>query len=239
MNAAMGFKEIHDELLANPPSGVSHDAADCPLCAMQGEETLETPKGGENSLSTFTQDDIDAAVAAATKPFEDKLKDLLASQEQAAVEERIAKERAELEQKVAEVQSQLDSAVLEAAEAKKVADETVAYLQAVKAEEEQATEIAKRKEDRLTMVREVASFPDEYIEANADRWAALADEDFEALTNDWKAIATKGGDSSESSLPGASAMVASRQDGKPSSAVKDIFDLTLNGFDPKTLGSSR
>lgn len=235
MTGEMALKELHDELLASAPTGVEHDAATCPLCAMQEEEPIETPVGGENGLSTFTQDELDAAIAAAVKPLDDKLKEMATSQEQAAIEERIAKEKAELETRIADIQSQLDSAVLEASEAKKTHDEMVAFLTSEVTKQEEAVELAKRKDERLTVVREVASFPDEYVDANADRWAALSDEDFEALTSDWKAIANKGDGSDDTTLPNATAMVASRQEGKTSSALKDIFDLTLAGFDPKTL----
>lgn len=236
MKDTMALKELHDELLASAPSGVEHDATTCPLCSMQEETTIETPDGGENGLSTFTQEDIDSAVAAAVKPLDDKIKELLTSQEQADIEERIVKEKAELEAKMADIQTQLDSAVLEAAEAKKTHDEFVAFLDAAKADEAAKAELASRKEARLTLVKEVASFPEEYVEANADRWAALSDEDFEALTADWKQIASKREESTEdTTLPSATTMVASRQEGKPSSALDDIFALTLSGFDPKTL----
>jgi hypothetical protein len=235
MNDSMVLKELHDEMLANAPSGVEHDTTACPLCAVEDTDP-DTPTEEVSMSKEYSQDEFDAAVALAVKPLEDKIKELLTSQEQAQVEERIAKEKAELEAKIAEIQSQLDSAVLEAAEAKKAHDEMIAFFESAKEEEARAAELAARKEERLTVVREVASFPEEYVEANAERWASLSDEDFEALTNDWKAIAAKREESSsDSSLPNATAMVASRQDGKPSSALKEIFELTLAGFDPKTL----
>jgi fibronectin type 3 domain-containing protein len=240
MDAAMDLKELHDQLLENTPSGVEHDAADCPLCADHNDGASSSSEGGVMS-KTYSQDELDAAVAAAVKPLEDTLQDLKAGVEQSEIEQRHAKEKAELESKISEIQAQLDSAVLKAAEAEKQHTELVAFLEAEQAKADAAAEIARRREDRLAVVKQVASFPDEYMEANADRWAALADEDFAALTEDWKAIASKpagdeSDDNSDQMPAGQTAMVASRNDesdGK--SAVRDIFDLTLSGVDPRTV----
>lgn len=240
MDAAMDLKELHDELLESAPSGVEHDAADCPLCADQSDGTSSSSEGGVMS-KTYSQDELDAAVAAAVKPLEDSLQEFKASMEQSEVEQRHAKEKAELEASIAEIQAQLDSATLKAGEADKKYEELVAFLEAEQAKAEAAAEIARRREERLAVVKQVAStFSDEYMEANADRWAAMADEDFAALTEDWKNIAAKaavGEESEESdeSLTGQTAMTASRNDESGKSGLRDIFDLTLSGVDPRTV----
>jgi hypothetical protein len=235
MNVSMDpadLRDLHDRLLSLASEEVEHDPGSCPFCGNEPETELSL--GGESVVSekSFSQEDLDAAVAAAVKPLEEKIKELSVQHEQTEIEARFAKEKADLEAQVAEIQGQLDGAVLKAAESDKKFEELVAYLDAAMAEEAAAAELARRKEERLTLVREVASFPDEYVEANAERWAGLSDEDFEALVNDWRAIASK---PVEDTLPAATAMVASRPASNGSSAIREILDLTIRGFDPKSL----
>lgn len=227
MNSLMELKELHDALLESQPSGVDHDTASCPLCA---------PVEGGDMSKTYSQEEFDAAVAEALNPLRKELEDMKASQEQTEIEARIANEKAELETRISEIQAELDSAVLKAAEAEKQHGELVAYLEALVAEEAQAAELARRTEERLTVVREVASFPEEYIEANTSRWVALDDESFEALVNDWRAVAKKEEKPAEQTvIPSQTAMVASRTESGNGSALREVLDLTLRGVDLKSL----
>ena len=186
-------------------------------------------------MAEFTQEDLDAAVAAATKPLEDRISQMLTERGESEVEQRIAEAKAELESKITDLQAQLDTKVLEVEEARKASDDLSAYLQAVAAEQEQAAEIARLREERLATVREVASFPDEYVEANADRWASLPAEAFEALVNDWKAITPAKPETAATTLPPATAMVASRNDNSGRPAFAEVFELVERGADLRTL----
>lgn len=236
------LRQIHDELLAKKPEDTTHDEGNCPFCqsADQSDGTSSSSEGGVMS-KTYSQEELDAAIAAAVKPLEETLQEVKAGQEQSEVEQRHAKEKAELEASIADLQTQLDTATLKASEAEKKHDELVAFLEAEQAKAEAAAEIARRREERLAAVKQVASFPDEYVEANADRWAAMADEDFVAMTDGFKAIASKpagdeSDDNSDETLAGKTAMIASRNDGSEGkSGVRDIFDLTLSGVDPRTV----
>lgn len=219
----------HDELLANQPSGVEHDADSCPICTPGGEEELDT---------TYTQADIDAAVAAAVKPLEERLATLLEVQGEAEVEAKVAAAKAELETQIADLQGQLDTKVLEVEEARRQFTDLEAYLTEAAAEAAAQAEIASRREVRLSLVRDTASFPDEYIEANADRWAAMPDEAFELLVNDWRAIGKPAAAAAvdETTLPQKTVMVAAREEApKTRPAFADILELAATGVDLKNL----
>lgn len=224
MKSLMELTELHDLLLESQPSGVEHDAASCPLC---------TPVEGGDMSKTYSQEELDAALLEAISPLQKSLDELKASQEESDIEVRIAKEKADLETRIAEIQAELDSAVLKAGEAEKQYGELVAFIEAAQAEVEQTAELARRVEARLAVVREVASFPEEYIEANTSRWVALDDEAFEMLVDGWRAIAKK--DAPAEVLPSATAMVASRTDSNTGSALREVLDMTLRGVDLKTL----
>lgn len=221
------LRQIHDELLKSKPEMASHDADQCPLCADQIDGT-SSPAGGEMSDKQFTQEELDAAVAEALKPIQEELKGLRANASKSEVEASIA----EMDSKIKELQSQLDAAVLETQNAKQEKADLEAKIEAEKQAEENAKALAARKDERLAKVGEVASFPEEYLQANADRWAAMSDEDFDAAVNDWKTISVKKTEGEDSTPPRQTAMVASREE-KSSSALRDIFDLKLRGVDPR------
>lgn len=222
------LQQIHDELLKSKPEKASHDADQCPLCAAQIDGT-SSPAGGEMSDKQFTQEELDAAVAEALKPIQDELKGLRANASKSEVEANIA----DLNSQIKELQSQLDAAVLETQKAKQEKADLEAEIAAAKEAEEHAKALAARRDERLAKVGEVASFPDEYMQANADRWAAMSDEDFEAAVSDWKTISVKKAEGEEVDPPRQTAMVASREDKSTSSALRDIFDLKLRGVDPR------
>jgi DNA repair exonuclease SbcCD ATPase subunit len=226
--------QLHDELLKEQPSGAVHDTAACPLCSLElADDSLQ---GGEMTKQ-YSQEELDTAIRDALQGVQSELETLKASQQQSDIDARIATVTAEFEGRINELQAELDSAVLKATEADRTHQEFVAALEAMQAEQEAAAEIARRRDDRLATVREVASFPDEYTEANADRWAALDDAAFEALVSDWKAIsAAKRENESGSMIPAATAMVASRQDnGSSKSVLAEVLEWNLRGIDPKKM----
>lgn len=213
------------------PSDAAHNSAECPFCL--NTETDESHLGGEIEVSTFTQEELDAAVAEALTPLQEALKALKESQQESEIETRIAAAKLELETRITELQGELDSSVLKTSEAERQYVELVDFLASEQNAQAEAAEMALRKEARLSIVKEVASFPDEYVTANADRWSQLDDEGFEALVNDWKAIA--GSRPVEvSSLPKVSSMNANRTE-QPKSVLAEVLAWNNQGLDPTTL----
>ena len=236
------LKSIHDQLIENMPEGANHDQ--CPLCADTESTCDHTAKEGEMStVTTYTQEDFDtavaAAIAAAVAPLEQQIAELKLS----ATQETSAKEKADLEAQLAELQLAHDKLTLDLSEAVAKYDTYVAELEqmTIAAAEEEAKKA--KKADRVAKMKMYA-FTDEYIEAQADRWAAMTDEAFEAHVSDLessgaKKAATDEADKKEDeTLPPQTAMTASA--GKPAknadmSAVRDVLSMKFRGIDPSTV----
>lgn len=231
INTSMDIKEVHDELMKQMPSGAEHDAESCPICAHPGEGRSDDDsltRGGDMS-TTYTKEDIDSAVAEAVKPLQDRIRELETASEQSELQARFDQEKAELEEKVRDLQTQLDSAVLTAEEAKSAYQGLLDFLAEEVAREEAAREVEARKESRLAVVSEVAKFPEEYVKANADRWAELSDEEFEAVVNDWKAISAS--TASEELPPAGSALSTERETAASSKrAISEVLSFSVDGF---------
>lgn len=194
---------------------------------------------------TFSEDEVRAqvtvAVDQAVGDLRTQLADLRSSQEQAAIETRIAEAVAEavgpLTAQVAELQTQLDTATLEAAGEKARADS----LQAAVEKAATDAEIASRKDDRLAKVKEAApGFKDEYLTANADRWAAMEDAEFATRLDEYRAASN--GAPAGDALPTTSALQATTGDqGRTGaatgskSAVHALGQLRRNGVDVRTI----
>ena len=200
---------------------------------MQAPITIDEPDEGVTMSGTYSQAELDEAVATAVAPFEAKIKDFEAALTQSELEDRFVTEKAGLESQIAELQAQLDSAVLAAEAAKNEKDSFVAWLEEEAGKEAAALELARIKDERLSLVREVASFPEEYVDANADRWASLSEDDFGALVADWQAIASKTVVTETepvAEIPTATAMIASREATTGSkSAISEIIGMTHVG----------
>ena len=226
---------LHNQLLEQKPEGASHDVASCPFCS--GTTTVELALEGGAVDKTYTEDELKAAIAEATKELETKVAELSAADEQAKIDAAVSEAVAAKEDRIKELEASLDSAVLETQKAKDEYEAIVAFLKETEEAAAREAEVAARREERLAKVAEVASFPEEYVAANADRWANLSNEDFEALVADWAAIAPKKETSTvseETEVPSTAAIeTASRQ--APVSAVRDVLSLTLRGIDPRTL----
>lgn len=228
---ANAIKELHDKLLTEKPDDAAHE--DCPICA-----SIDSDEGGVMTTG-FTQEDLDAAVAAAVKPLEDKITQFSASQEEVEIENRITEATTPLKEQIAQLQADLDVAVLEASASKDALTNTVAYLESV--ESEKAAEDAKAivKAERIAKVKEVASFPESHIEASADRWAAMSDEDFEAQIESWRLIASEKIEvKTEEKIPEKTAMTASAEDEKKPEGMerlRNFGDKVLSGFDPNRI----
>lgn len=186
-------------------------------------------------MKSYTEDELRAAIEGAVGELRTELdgfKAAAAEQKTAAqIETQINETKAPLEAKVVELQTALDAAVLATAAEKTRAD----AFEAEKAAAVEAATLAARKDERLAKVKEVAAFPDEYLTANADRFVAMSDEDFELRLEDYRQIAAKA-TGTEGGIPATTALLATREQAtKPTSAVGDLFAMRRAGVDPRTL----
>lgn len=222
------LRALHDRLLAEKPDDADHDETTCPLC---GEE--EPPEGGH--VETFTPEQlqaaVDKAVAEATAPLQTKIVELEASKEKEATSQQIT----DFETKIADLETKLDAAVLDATQAKEEKETLQKSWDDEKAAEEEAKTVAARKDERLAKVKEVACFPDEYVEQNADRFAAMSDEDWNARLDEWATLAKKD-PSDKDKIPSKTALTAARQEtGGDSSSLGLLKEFRRVLVDPRTL----
>jgi len=192
------LKRLHDEHLANKPDAMSDEdyasiidehKETCPFCNDKLIAQNDPEEGGD--MDTFTQEELDAAVSAAVAPIQAELQTLKDSAAESEVDTRVAEAKAEADERVAELQGQLEAAVLEAQAAKTELAELTAFLES----EKEATELAELyeaiKADRKAKIAEVASFPEDFLEANLDRWCAEDEESFAARLEEWKVTSKK------------------------------------------------
>lgn len=186
------------------------------------------------SEKTYTEEQY-TALLAKVSDLEAKVVDLSTAAEASQMDAKIAAARAEVETKVTDLQSQLDAAVLEAEAAKNSRDAVVQWLEGEATAAQAAAELAARMDDRIAKVKEVASFPDAYVEANAERWAGMPEELFVASLEDWKTIAPKGSEStSKNGIPAVTAMTAARTDtNKGTDVLTEVLDLRFHGIDAR------
>lgn len=187
----MGLRALHDELLAEMPEGASHDRESCQWCL--DPEMAEVTGGDMSEQTTFTKDELDAAVSqavdAATKSLKDEVADLRTDQEKAAVEARIAEVRSELEAKVEAAEAAKTEAEARATAADEAREAVVSYLEGEKAAADAAAELATKAEERKAVVKEIATFTDEELDEKATAWAEMADEVFASYVEDLKSVA--------------------------------------------------
>lgn len=230
----------HEELLASIPDGVEHDAANCPICqpAAPATDVTLTPDGGDMSTKTFTEEELAAAIAEALAPLQAELDASKASKTEQEIADKIAEAVAPVEAAKAELQTALDAALVEADANKAAHADLVAFLEGEVAAADEAAAYDAVKTERLAQVEEVASFTDEHKAANADRWAKMSDEDFDAQISDWKEIASAVKPAvSEKKIPAVTAMVAARstEGTDRQAATRKIMRAGLTGNDPRTL----
>lgn len=184
MNSLM-LKELHDQLLAAMPEGASHDEKTCPVC--NGEADLN-----EETHMTKTHEEELANANTQISDLQSKIQELEALHSASETDAKIAEVKAQADEYLAAVLAELDSKVLAAEKAKTEKDELVAYLDKLKTDLEAEEAADARKGERIDRVKAEVNFPEDHIAANADRWAAMEDDAFEAAMLDWKAAAPKG-----------------------------------------------
>lgn len=232
----MDFKAEHDKMLAEKPEGVEHDAGNCQFCI--------SSEGGDMS-KTYTEDEVKAAVEEALAPVQAELDAIRASEAEEAVAAKVAEAVAAKDAEISELHGTIDTLTLRAEKAEADYDSVISWLEAETKAAEEAAALAARRDERLAAVKEVASFAEDYIEANVDRWVALDDAAFASLVEDWKAIAaarpviaTEGKDETdEVEVPVATAIEASRanEGGDKWGDVREVLRMPLRGVDLKTL----
>jgi chromosome segregation ATPase len=237
-NQSMSTKELHDRWMELMPEGAKHDPDDCVLCQLMEENDTATRKVGDfMSDKDYTKEDMDAAIAAAVKPFEDRLSELEGAKAEEALEAKIAEARTELETKVAELQTELDVKVAECEAAKKDAEDLKAFLTAEdeRIKEEAAKET--RKTERLDKVKENAKYSDEYLAAHADRWAEQSDEEFAGFIADLEAAGVTGDKSDkDDKIPTDNKLTTSRETAsKTDSALSGLLELRRAGIDARRI----
>lgn len=241
------LKALHDRMLEEKPESAQHDSDECPFCNPQ----IPTQHGGRMSDMTFTEDQVEALVQAkvaeATASLQAELDTFKSSQEAAAVEAKIAEAKAEADEKVRDLQAQLDASVIEASEAKKAYEDLTTYLDSLKTEAEAAAALEALTEERKAAVAEAVTFPEEYVEQNVARWAAMSAEDFEATLADYKAIAERAAASAketsgseEPGVPGATALGSGAREtagatGSGFTALSALREVRAAGVDPRDL----
>lgn len=188
---AADVKEKHDLLLAHKPDEASHDASVCPMCEEgAGAHDLaheENSQGGGDTLSTFTEEQVQVKIAEATASLQAQLDEIKASQDQAAIDARFAEQAEAHQAEKAELQAQIDAATAAAEAAQKAHDDLVAFLAGEQEKADQAAAFEARKAEVAEAIGD--RFSKDYVDANIDRWAQLDAEVFEAMVADWEAAA--------------------------------------------------
>lgn len=237
MSTTIELRALHDRLLEVMPDGADHKAGDCPLCTVTAADETNCTQGGV--MPEFTQADIDAAVAAATSPLQQRLTELEAQAQESEVGKAVSTAVADKETQITDLQTQLDTATAGRTAAESKLTETEQFWTDAIAAHQEAVTIAARKETRLGQAAELKVFSDEYIAQNADRFAAMSDDDFAARIEEWKLIAAQHDVGEGSKPPAKTAMVASRTDqssGDKGSALSRLAELRTRNVDLRTVG---
>lgn len=226
----MTLKEQHDKLLEEMPEGASHDADGCPICNPENDDSF-----GGGDMKTYTEEEFTAAVQEAVAPLQAAAEARVAELEAQVTAMRASAEHEEAKGQIAEVQAELDKAELRVSAAEQKYADLVAALEEAAAAEAEATARSERQTERLEAVKANASFSDEYVSNNIDRWVAMSDEDFAALIEDWKAVSAASSDAEPSLALRDTAMSNLRDDKPTRSVASDVFGARNKGIDIRTL----
>lgn len=223
-------QELHDLLLEQMPEGASHEA--CSLCHTTIDNT--EPEGGTRVSKTYTEEDLQTAVMEKTAELAAKVTALENAAQMTEASVAVSAAKAETAAELEDLRSKLDIAALAAQTAKGELEAYKTELEELAAAEVTAKTIAGRREERLAKVKEFA-FTDEYLEANADRFAAMSDEDFDERLKDWAVVAPKRADDK---IPAFTALTAARESSSSISGMNEVRTLMragLTGTDPRNL----
>lgn len=234
MSVTTELKVLHDQLLAAKPDEATHDEATCPLCALGADATHDTNSGGSMPES-FTQADLEAAVAAATSDLQKRLEELGAQVRDTEVGQAVAEAVAARETEVSELQTKLDAAEAARTAAENKLSETEKYWTDAISAAEEAAQVAARRDERVAEAKSAGVLADAYVDEHADRFAAMSDEDFKARLDEWRAIAAAAGTKTDD-IPATTALNAARAtDAPPTSALAYIGDFRRDHVNPAAL----
>lgn len=231
MSTTTGLKALHDRLMAHRPDGADHDEENCSFCR---EGVTDSTTTGGPMPETFTQGDIDAAVTAATDSLQKRLSELESQAQETEVGRAVAEATATKDTEISTLQQQLDTATAERTAVESKLTETETFWTDAITAQQAAVELAQRREKRMAEAKAAGVFDEDYLTKNADRFAAMSDDDFAARLDEWRLIAAKSG--SGTSQPVQTALVASATNETPSqSGLSLIPEMRLSGVDPRTL----
>lgn len=202
----MSEKELHDLLLKDKPEGAQHDEDKCPICL----------------------------VREASQEEKEKVADITQEQHEALVETAVEKAKGELQgAHDAEVLT-LNEQLEEATKASEEKDARIAELEAQIAERDEKDRLNELADERAELVRAAnVNFSDEQIEQRKMSWAKKDEEEFEALLEDYKAVAkakVDGGDGKPPKLPLDGTRETAGDDTSPN-ALKEFFGSNLSAAD--------
>lgn len=234
------LRSFHDALLAlKPEEAADHVAADCPVCSETAIETAsDSTPGGTQVTDTKTYEAEYKEASEKVAALEAKVAELSKANEADEIEAKIAAAKAEAEAQVADLQSKLDAATLEAATAKEAHEAFVKEIEDFQAAEKAAAEFETLKNERTEAVKEAApALPEEYLTENAERFAKMDEEAFQASLEGFKAIAAKAGPAPKSDIPATTAMTAARttSDEATANPLRDVLSLRFSGVDTRTI----
>lgn len=186
MSKSMEANEITENNSIAPGDATKEELTD------QGGLSASNSERGGNTVedTTYTEADVQQKIADAVAPIQAELDALKAAADADEVQAKIDEIKAAADAEIAELQLKLDTAVLDAQAATEKHDALVAWLEKEAADAAEAAEIAERTEARLAQVQDVASFPAEYLEENAERWASMDEEAFVAVLADYAAASS-------------------------------------------------
>lgn len=190
----------------------------------------------------FTQADIDTATAAATVSLQQRLAELEAQVQETEVGQAVSKAVAEAvtaeTARTAELQTQLDAAEAARTAAENRLAETEQFWTQAIADHDATAALAARREQRVARASEAGVFTDEYITANADRFAAMPDEDFDARLAEWALIATQAG-TGPAGTPARTALTASQPGPRTTNSQLALLgEFSSRRVDPRALGGN-
>lgn len=209
-------KAVHDLVLATKPD---HEHEPCALCD-DLEETVGDKTYTDEELAAAVEaakaEAVAAAVAEAVAPVQAELDTLKAAQADTEVGVAIAAAIAPLEAQVADLETELATATAAATAATEARDALQATIDAAV----EAEAIAERKDERVQAVKDLEFWTDDFIDKNADDFAALTDEAWDEKLAELADLRDNARTTVTSTPPrGRSAFTASAGDGKPTESA--------------------
>lgn len=187
---------------------------------------------------TFTQEQVDAAIAAAIAPLQDRVGELQKAAQETEVGKAVSEASAALQEQIDALQAQLDEATVRATAAEQAKTEVETFwAEAIKAETEKA-EREGRKAERIEKAKAAGVLTEDYITANADRFAEWTDDEFAARLDEWSQVASLAKGDGSGEIPGSTGFQAAREIASAASTGSNLTlvrELRQGRNDPRSL----